>query len=120
MTSLEGLSIPVPDNFEVDITDPLLFAACGVSLPDMCETGSDITPGCSSDTGILAFLMAGAETNPGCYSPLIKLVREEDKEKELSTTSTEISLVSNIIYKYRTVAAAFSYNRSVKMIVQEN
>ena len=84
----------------------------------MCETGFDNTPDCSSDTGRLAFLTAGAKTNTECYSPLIKLVGEEEEDK-ISTTPTEVSRVSitNIIVQIS--LAAVSSNRSVKMTVQE-
>ena len=33
----------IPSDFEVDVTDPVLYAACGVSLPQMCP--SQITSG---------------------------------------------------------------------------
>ena len=38
----------IPSDFEVDVTDPALYAACGVSLPQMCP--SQITSGGSTVT----------------------------------------------------------------------
>ena len=31
----------VPSGFEIDVTDPMLYNACGVPLPEMCESQSD-------------------------------------------------------------------------------
>lgn len=28
----------LPNDFEIDVTDPALYVACGVSLPNMCES----------------------------------------------------------------------------------
>ena len=30
----------VPSGFEIDVTDPMLYDACGVRLPTMCESQS--------------------------------------------------------------------------------
>ena len=34
---------PFPDDFEVDVTDPALFDACSVSLPEKCKSQLTIT-----------------------------------------------------------------------------
>ena len=47
----------VPDDFEVDITDPDLFAACDVELPKMCESQVASAPGLLA-TPLVALLFA--------------------------------------------------------------
>ena len=43
----EGLESAAPDNLEIDVTDPKLFTACSVSLPEMCRSQltTDSAPG---------------------------------------------------------------------------
>ena len=57
VVNLTANSIAVPDDFEVDITDPMLFDACDVSLPDMCESTIDSAPGLIA-TPLMALLLA--------------------------------------------------------------
>ena len=57
VVNLTANGIPVPNDFEVDITDPLLFAACDVSLPDMCKSTIDSAPGLIA-TPLMALLLA--------------------------------------------------------------
>ena len=57
ISNLEAANLTIPDDFEVDITDPLLFAACGVSLPDMCKSTIDSAPGLIA-TPLMALLLA--------------------------------------------------------------
>ena len=78
----------IPSDFEVDVTDPALYAACGVSLPNMCE--SQIIPDdCSTTSGQLGFLQKGAESNPECYNPVINLITSDT-----APTPTQIEGVS--------------------------
>ena len=42
--------VTLPDDFELDITDPDLFAVCDVELPKMCESQVEV----ASAPGLLA------------------------------------------------------------------
>ena len=49
----------VPSDIEIDVTDPALYAACGVSLPNMCESQISATsPTPSSAPGVVATPLA--------------------------------------------------------------
>ena len=55
----ESLGITLPDDFQVDLTDPELFRACSVSLPDQCRSQltTDSAPGMVA-TPLVALLFA--------------------------------------------------------------
>ena len=49
--------VTLPDDFELDITDPDLFAVCDVELPKMCESQVASAPGLLA-TPLVALLFA--------------------------------------------------------------
>ena len=53
----------IPSDFEVDVTDPVLYAACGVSLPQMCP--SQITSGGPNGTDPTTSTTATSATTAG-------------------------------------------------------
>ena len=50
-------NVTLPDDFELDITDPDLFAVCGVELPKMCESQVASAPGLLA-TPLVALMFA--------------------------------------------------------------
>ena len=42
----------VPSGFEIGVTDPNLYNACGVRLPEMCESQSDTVTSAAAAPGL--------------------------------------------------------------------
>ena len=57
---LEDYDYVVPDDLEIDVTDPALFDVCGVSFPDMCKSQLTMTDSAPSlvATPLIAILLA--------------------------------------------------------------